>query len=197
MKKLISAIFLFAMLCFDISSADALPNLDRTCKTCSRQHNDSVNVFNRRPIRLNQSGFRPQDYKYAYVADTKEKTFKVIDANSGKEVPGGGNLSLIGTYTRPGIFIKGAYNSISTVYDLGDSASNAKETLYRRDNGMAWSLAYELGLCKICLEYRIRQHSMEVVQASFPFNLHSSILIRLVRILSTTRRYNLANYPGC
>ena len=121
------------MLCFDISSADALPNLDRTCKTCSRQHNDSVNVFNRRPIRLNQSGFRPQDYKYAYVADTKEKTFKVIDANSGKEVPGGGNLSLIGTYTRPGIFIKGAYNSISTVYDLGDSASNAKETLYRAD----------------------------------------------------------------
>ena len=46
------------------------------------------------------------------------------------------------------------------------------------DNGVTWGLAYELGLCKICLEYRIRQHSMEVVQASFPFNLHSSILIR-------------------
>ena len=40
------------------------------------------------------------------------------------------------------------------------------------DNGVSRGLAYKLGLCKICLEYRIRQHSVEVVQASFPFNLH-------------------------
>ena len=83
MKKLISVIFLFALFCIDFSAAatSALPNLDRTCKACTRIHNDSVNVFNRRPIRLNQSGFKPEHYKYAYVADPTEKTFKVIDAN--------------------------------------------------------------------------------------------------------------------
>ena len=89
MKKLISAIFLLSLFCIEHSLAantHSLPNLDRTCKTCTRIHNDSVNVFNRRAIRLNQSGFKPNHYKYAYVADPTETTFKVIDANSGKEV---------------------------------------------------------------------------------------------------------------
>ena len=87
MKKLISIIFLFALFGFEFAAAaqiHTLPNLDRTCKTCSREYNDTVNVFNRRPIRLNQSGFKPEHYKYAYVADPKVMTFKVIDANSGK-----------------------------------------------------------------------------------------------------------------
>ena len=88
MKKLISAISLIALFCIDHAEAQ-LPNIDRTCTTCSRRYLDSLNVYNRRPIRMNQAGFRPQDYKYAYVADPVEKTFKVIDANSGKEVPGG------------------------------------------------------------------------------------------------------------
>lgn len=135
MKKLISVIFLFALFCIDFSAAatSALPNLDRTCKACTRIHNDSVNVFNRRPIRLNQSGFKPEHYKYAYVADPTEKTFKVIDANSGKEVPGGGNLSLIGKVTKPGIQVTGAFNSIQNLYVLGDTTAGATETLYRAD----------------------------------------------------------------
>ena len=136
MKKLISIISLLALLCIDQVAAaerESLPNIDRTCTSCSRRYLDSLNVYNRRPIRLNQAGFRPQDYKYAYVADTKEKTFKVIDANSGKEVPGGGNLSLIGTYTKPGIWITGAFNSLENLYVFGDSTSSGKETLYRAD----------------------------------------------------------------
>ena len=98
MNKLISIISLLALLCIDQVAAagrESLPNIDRTCTSCSRRYLDSLNVYDRRPIRINQSGFRPQDYKYAYVADPKERTFKVIDANSGKEVPGGGNLTLI------------------------------------------------------------------------------------------------------
>ena len=135
MKKLISIIFLFALFGFEFAAAaqiHTLPNLDRTCKTCSREYNDTVNVFNRRPIRLNQSGFKPEHYKYAYVADPKEMTFKVIDANSGKEVPGGGNLSLIGTVTKPGIMVRQAFNSIQDMGFIGDT-TDAKETLYRAD----------------------------------------------------------------
>ena len=111
----------------------SLPNLDRTCKNCTRLHNDSVNVFNRRAIRLNQSGFKPNHYKYAYVADPTETTFKVIDANSGKEVPGGGNLSLIGTVVKPGITVRVSFNSLQDLMRLGDTTSTGTETLYRAD----------------------------------------------------------------
>ena len=94
MRKSIFATVLLGLLLADFAQA-ALPVIDRTDKVHSRRYLDSLNVYNRRSIRVNQSGFRPQDYKYAYVADPKEMTFKVIDANTGKEVSGGGNLSLI------------------------------------------------------------------------------------------------------
>ena len=139
MKKLISTISLLALFCIDNAIAanrETLPNIDRTCTSCNRRYLDSLNVYNRRPIRMNQSGFRPQDYKYAYVADPKEKTFKVIDANSGKEVPGGGNLTLIKKgATKPNIWINGSFNSLESVYEFGkqDSISTQKEDLYRAD----------------------------------------------------------------
>ena len=136
MKKLISAILLLSLFCVEQSLAankHSLPDLDRTCKTCTRLHNDSVNVFNRRVIRLNQSGYKPEHYKYAYVADPTEKTFKVIDANSGKEVPGGGNLTLIGTVVKPGISVRVSFNSIQDLQSLGDSSSTKTEVLYRAD----------------------------------------------------------------
>lgn len=63
-------------------------------------------------------------------------TFKVIDANSGKEVPGGGNLSLIKKgATKPNIWINGAFNSLESIYEFGkqDSISTEKEDLYRAD----------------------------------------------------------------
>ena len=126
MKKLISAISLLTLLCIDHAAAE-LPNIDRTCTNCSRRYLDSLNVHDRRPIRLNQSGFRPQDYKYAYVADTKETTFKVIDANSGKEVPGGGNLSLIATYTNPAFSVTGAFNSLESIYEFGDTTKQGQK----------------------------------------------------------------------
>ena len=133
MKKLISAISLLALFCIDQAVAQ-LPNIDRTCTNCDRRYLDSLNVYNRRPIRVNQAGFRPQDNKYAYVADTKETTFKVIDANTGKEVPGGGNLEKLGTAPKPSMWVNGAFNSTASVYEFGDTtATTGTETLYKAD----------------------------------------------------------------
>ena len=133
MKKLLSAITLLALLSIDHATAQ-LPNIDRTCTNCDRRYLDSLNVYDRRPIRVNQAGFRPQDNKYAYVADTKETTFKVIDANTGKEVPGGGNLEKLGTYPKPSIWVRGAFKSIgASLYQFGDTTTTGTETLYKAD----------------------------------------------------------------
>ena len=136
MKKLISIISLLTLLSIDQAIAanrETLPNIDRTCTDCDRRYLDSMNVYNRRPIRVNQAGFRPQDNKYAYVADTKETTFKVIDANTGKEVPGGGNLTQLGTYPKPNIWVNGAFNSLESIYEFGDTTKTGTEMLYKAD----------------------------------------------------------------
>lgn len=133
MRK-IKFVFLLLLCIANFAIAD-LPVLDRTCKSCTRRYLDSLNVYDRRPIRLNQSGFRPQDYKYAYVADPSEKTFKVIDANSGAVV-NSGTLGLItSSAVKPNIWINGAFNSIASVYEFGkmDSISTEREALYRAD----------------------------------------------------------------
>ena len=135
MRKSIFATVLLGLLLADFAQA-ALPVIDRTDKVHSRRYLDSLNVYNRRSIRVNQSGFRPQDYKYAYVADPKEMTFKVIDANTGKEVSGGGNLSLIKKgVVKPGIHVNGAFNSLkeNQLYKFGDTTGTATEDLYRAD----------------------------------------------------------------
>ena len=136
LKKLLLATFVLGeMLCVDAMAQ--LPVLDRTDKVHSRRYLDSLNVNNRRPIRLNQSGFRPQDYKYAYVADPSpaNMTFQVIDASTNTEAFSG-NLTLIKqNVVKPNIWINGAFNSIASEYEFGsqDSISTAKENLYRAD----------------------------------------------------------------
>ena len=134
MRNGIKAVILLILFAVDFAMAD-LPNLDRTDKVHSRRYLDSLNVYNRRPIRLNQSGFRPQDYKYAYVADPSDTKFKVIDANSGAEA-WSGSLSLISARAvKPNIWVNGAFSSITSVYEFGnlDSISTATEALYRAD----------------------------------------------------------------
>lgn len=140
MKKLCHIIFLLVNVFF-IAETFALPAIDNTCKNCERRYLDSMNVYDRRPIRVNQVGFRPQDlHKYAYAADYPANTkFKVIDATSGSNVyegsitvlrgPGGGSV------VKPNIWVNGAFNSITSVYEFGssDSLSSSTETLYRAD----------------------------------------------------------------
>ena len=127
MKKVLKAVLLLMFFAVDFAVASELPNLDRTDKVHSRRYLDSLNAFARRPIRINQSGFRPQDYKYAYVADPKVTKFQVIDANSGAEA-WSGSLSLIKqNVVKPNIWINGAFNSISSVYEFGSQDSVSKE----------------------------------------------------------------------
>ena len=134
LKRLLAVLFILGdALC--VNAMEQLPVIDRTDKVHERRYLDSLNVYNRRPIRLNQSGFRPQDYKYAYVADPTNMTFKVIDANTNTEVSNG-SLSLIKqNAVKPNIWINGAFNSIASVYEFGslDSISSARENLYRAD----------------------------------------------------------------
>lgn len=112
------------------------PNIDRTDKVSDRRYLDSLNVYNRRPIRVNQSGFRPQDHKYAYVADPTVKTFSVVDANTGKIVEAGNNtLTLLDAKApKPYIWVNGAFNSLDVLYEFGTNAETSEtEVLYKAD----------------------------------------------------------------
>ena len=133
MKNVLKLMALLALFAVDFAMARDLPNLDRTDKVSDRKYLDSINVYHRRPIRVNQAGFRPQDYKYAYVADPSDTKFKVIDANSGAEVWSGA-LSLIRQNAiKPGIWVNGAFNSITSWYEYGskDTTTFEHEALYR------------------------------------------------------------------
>ena len=136
MKKVLKAVLLLMFFAVDFAMADNFPNIDRTDKVHSRRYLDSINVYHRRAIRVNQAGFRPQDPKYAYVADPKENKFKVIDANSGAEA-WSGSLSLIqNDVVKPGIWVNGVFNSNDDnwIYRFGDTtASKETESLYRAD----------------------------------------------------------------
>lgn len=132
-KKLVGILLFLGMAASSVIAAD-LPNLDRTDKVHDRRYQDSVNVYGRRSIRLNQSGFRPQDYKYAYVADPKATKFPVVDAKTGAE-SFSGSLSLIRSNAiKPNIWINGAFNSLESVYEFGDTTETTNtESLYRAD----------------------------------------------------------------
>ena len=133
MKHLSAIAFLLCLFVSQSISAAGLPEIDRTCKTCDRRYLDSLNVYNRRPIRVNQSGFRPQDPKYAYVADIPAGTkFSVIDANSGIEEFNGVTTNL-GQFTKPGIWVNGTFTSIARVYEFGSKTSSGTEQLSKAD----------------------------------------------------------------
>lgn len=137
MKLIKTALFLGMTIVTAATAADDFPNIDRTDKVSERRYLDSLNVYNRRPIRVNQSGFRPQDHKYAYVADPSVKTFKVIDANTGKQVDAGNtNLTLLDANApKPNIWVNGSFNSLDVLYEFGknDSLTTATEALYKAD----------------------------------------------------------------
>ncbi len=135
MKNTVFVSVILGLLLTEFAAAQ-LPAIDRTDKVSDRRYLDSLNVYNRRPIRVNQSGFRPQDNKYAYVADPAATSFKVVDANTGKEVEAGNNtLTLLDqSAPKPGIWVNGAFNSLEAVYEFGSLDSTLKtETLYKAD----------------------------------------------------------------
>lgn len=139
LKKILLAAFVLG----DILAVQAmaeLPNIDRTDKVHERRYLDSLNVYNRRPIRVNQSGFRPQDNKYAYVADPSAQTFKVVDANTKKDVISAKNLNLVDAHApKPNFWVAGVLKAgnDNTLYSfsLADSATAVagSEALYKAD----------------------------------------------------------------
>lgn len=136
LKRLFAISFILGeVLC--VNAMAQLPEIDRTCKDCDRRYLDSLNVYNRRPIRVNQAGFRPQDNKYAYVADPTDMTFKVVDANTKQVIDvGNSNLTLIDAAApKPNIWVNGAFNSLDALYEFGskDSTSRNTEKLYKAD----------------------------------------------------------------
>jgi hypothetical protein len=136
LKKILMASFVLGeVLC--VNAMAQLPEIDRTDKVHERRYLDSLNVYNRRPIRVNQAGFRPQDNKYAYVADPTDMTFKVVNANTRQVVDVGNSaLTLIADAApKPNIWVNGAFNSLERVYEFGskDSTSRNTEKLYKAD----------------------------------------------------------------
>ncbi len=117
MKKVLKAVLLLVFFAVDFAVADDFPYIDRTDKVSSRRYLDSMNVYHRRPVRVNQVGFRPQDlHKYAYAADYAEgTTFKVVDVNSGLSAYEG-VLKPLGEAPKPGMYVNGSFNSITTEY---------------------------------------------------------------------------------
>ena len=118
MCKVLKVVLLMLLVAVGFAVADDdFPSIDHTDKVSSRQYLDSMNVYHRRPIRVNQSGFRPQDqHKYAYAADYAEgTTFKVVDVHSGTSAYEG-VLKPLGKAPKPGMYVNGAFNSITTEY---------------------------------------------------------------------------------
>lgn len=135
MKRILFLLFLLGAFCAQtFAQTRVLPDIDHTCKNCDRRYLDSLNVFNRRPIRVNQVGFRPQDYKYAYVADIPAGTkFSVIDKNSGLEEYSGVTTLIATGVEKPGYWIRGLAKANVDLYAFGDEKSLGKETLTRAD----------------------------------------------------------------
>jgi len=135
-KRLLTASFILGEL-LAVQAVAQLPAIDNTCKDCERRYLDSLNVYNRRPIRVNQAGFRPQDNKYAYVADPSSTTFKVVDAETLQDIDvGNSTLQLVdASAPKPNIWVNGAFNSLDALYEFGskDSTSNNTEKLYKAD----------------------------------------------------------------
>ena len=136
LKRLLTISFVLGeVLC--INAMAQLPAIDRTDKVHERRYLDSLNVYNRRPIRVNQAGFRPQDNKYAYVADATDMTFKIVDANTKQDVDvGNSSLTLVDANApKPNIWVNGAFNSLDALYEFGSKDSTARNTekLYKAD----------------------------------------------------------------
>ena len=111
--------------------------IDRTCATCSRMALDSANLIIN-PVRVNQVGYRTVDaHKGAYVADPQSMTF-TINRLSDNSIAYTGTLQDIGNWPELDgkMLIRGYYNSITVLYELGDSLSgDGKEHLFRAGFG--------------------------------------------------------------
>ena len=127
----VSLFVLFLTLAQDVGAWEY--SIDNTCDNCSRRHLDSLNAFHRNKVRVNQTGYRPQDsHKWAMVSEPAVTVFSVVNADNGTEALSG-TLEDMGEQPGGSIYIRGVFNSISDVYVFGDSTATTTEHLYRAD----------------------------------------------------------------
>lgn len=105
-------------------------DIDNSCSACSRRTNDSINVFHRRSIRVNQAGYLPDEPgKTAYSASTGG-SFHVIDSAGGSVFTG--ELRKAGDYAYPAFSADGFINSLTKDYSF-KSAAAPNEAIYIAD----------------------------------------------------------------
>jgi hypothetical protein len=132
-KRLISAANLLFVLVAITSAQSAEINIDHTCINCSRKVNDSINAFHRRPIRVNQVGYLPEEVKkIAFVAAADSDTFRVLDTNG--QIAYTGKLQTVGTYVQAKTSSAGYNNAVTPDYTF-ESPSGNLENLYSADFG--------------------------------------------------------------
>jgi hypothetical protein len=121
---------IFLVLFCIASLAIAQVDVDKTCATCSRRVNDSLNLKVRK-VRLNQVGYLPQDTdKSAFIANPTGTTFSIVDITTHKAVHSG-PLKSLGAFTEGAMKIRGAFNSVTNLYSFSRPA--VSENLYRAD----------------------------------------------------------------
>lgn len=104
--------------------------VDKTCASCSRLKNDSLNLKVRK-IRLNQVGYLPLDpNKAAFVADPSGMSFNVVNPST-RAILHTGTLKDVGTHLEGSMFVKSYYNSITPMDSVVRPSANVH--LYRAD----------------------------------------------------------------
>jgi hypothetical protein len=122
------------LLLFSALPSVAAPNADidigHACAACSRRVNDSINIFHRRSIRVNQAGYLPDGPGKTAYAASSGGPFHVIDS-SGRTVRTG-ELVKAGDYPYPVFSADGYLNSNTQDYSFA-SAKAPDEAIYRAD----------------------------------------------------------------
>ncbi len=119
---------LLILFCFATVFPKPLFAGNNTNKDLSRRKDDSLNVFHRRNIRLNQVGYRPQDSrKYAFVAG-KTGAFDVLNVKNGSVAYSGTLVKIMDNAPAGKMTVRGAFNSITDLYNF--TSGGGTETLY-------------------------------------------------------------------
>lgn len=127
-----SVLFFCALFLIQNSAAqNSRINIENSCATCSRKENDSINVYHRRAIRINQAGYLPNERKKsAFVASSSGGEFSIIDSDANSVYTG--TLQFSGTYIRPQMTAKGHLDYLTLDYEF-KSDSGSTEDIYIAD----------------------------------------------------------------
>ncbi|MEO7778687.1 MAG: cellulase N-terminal Ig-like domain-containing protein, partial [Fibrobacteria bacterium] len=126
---------LFSALSFFLISISAprgaVSEIDRTCTTCPPRVNDSLNVFHRRPIRVNQVGYLPdKTRKIGFVAAAAGGEYHIVAENG--ETVFYGALVKAGDFPKPRMSASGYTNSITLDYRFdSDTGTSVSETIWQ------------------------------------------------------------------